>query len=142
MSTTSWRAYSLMLFGNLDFSHAAMVIQDNNKLKILQSAPKDKYSSGYVSMLSIKNFFSDVTDYQILRHDKLSMNFNISSDLNKSFDFDFNRIDSSKIYCTELIDNIIYKNGFLRYNKNKEYIWPSELGNHLLEQGFYKVLRN
>lgn len=141
-SSTSWRAFVMVLMGNVFYTHAAIAVKNGGNLQILQAAPKDKYSNGLVSNISINNFFEDVTNYTILRETSFSEKFDSSKYINKAFDYDFNREDTSKIYCTELINNLLIDSGFEQFDKNKEYIWPKELEKHLQNLSFTNVIQS
>ncbi len=141
VSGTSWRASVLRFYGNPDYTHVGLVVKRHNTLFILQAIPEydDLNNKSGVVLTPLKHFFSDVASYSILRHPKYIITRHIDEYLGKEFDDKLDRYDNSKIYCTELIDDLLKDNNIKSVPQEIESIWPEVLVRHLYLIGYTKI---
>ena len=141
VSGTSWRASILRAYGNPDYTHVGLVVKKKKQFFILQAIPEYNgvgNESGVV-LTPLKYFFLDVASYSILRHPDYIINRHIDDYLGREFDDKLDRYDSEKIYCTELIDDLLYDNNITAVPKDIESLWPEVLVLHLYNIGYIKI---
>ncbi|MCA0447299.1 MAG: hypothetical protein LCH54_13830 [Bacteroidetes bacterium] len=138
---------NLMQFSTSDYSHVGIVIRKNKRLYVLHSTPDGTNLNG-IRFDDLQTFFdlSDVSDFVILRHkditvsfqQRLKVEFSRYLTIKAPFDFDFNNLENSRIYCSELVW-LIYKNAGLLKTKDFDLINPISPKYFLTLKSFNRV---
>lgn len=112
---------SILNLSTNDYSHIGILIKKDTEIFVLHSTPDGTETNG-IRFDDLQTFFdlSSVSDFTILRYQafsyglciKLNKEFETYKNSQVPFDFNFNNLDHTKIYCSELIC-IIFKNSGL-----------------------------
>lgn len=112
---------SLFKLSMKDYSHIGIIVKENSKVFVLHSTPDGTQLNGirYDDLQTFINL-SSVSDFIVLRDKNISFEFRqeLRSEFDRfktiqaPFDYDFNNLENTKIYCSELVW-LIFKNASL-----------------------------
>ena len=112
---------SFLKLSTEDYSHIGILIKENTKVFVLHSTPDGTQLNG-IRFDDFQTFInlSSVSDLIVLRDKNISFEFRqkLRSEFDRfktiqaPFDYDFNNIENTKIYCSELVW-LIFKNARL-----------------------------
>ena len=133
------RVINLLKLDMNSYTHIGFIINGNNTLCVIHSTP-DGTSENGIRIDEIQHFIdlSDANAIKIFRisdldKNKLSYLINIIGtykNIKKPFDYGFNNADKSKLYCSELVYDILWEVNLLKNKKiYSGIIYPTEILN-------------
>lgn len=106
------RFINLLNCSSSSYTHIGIINKEDDQVYVLHSTPDGTKENG-IRYDKLQSFFdlSSVSDYTVLRsqyitdstREKLRIEFDKYRKSQVPFDFDFNNLESNKIYCSELV---------------------------------------
>lgn len=101
----------------IPISHGLIVCEEDEHLFLVHSLSHTVSEKDGVQTTSLQNFFSDIRPgtFYALRHEDPEVQAKIESvaleylKLGPGFDHEYDHKDSSKLYCSELVNNVLVK---------------------------------
>lgn len=94
------------------YSHVGVVKVVNGNFFVIHSSANDLNGKGFVKKVSLEEYVNKSTGIAISRLKTLSAKDfleNVENNLNKPFDWQFNREEQEALYCTELVECSLQK---------------------------------
>jgi len=117
----------------LAFSHVALLANENDSMYFIHAVAREVSGKDGMQTINIQDFLTDCypNNTIVLRHksaqaerDKLVLSAKRYLENKIGFDYDFNHTNSDKIYCSELIYNV------LKENYNKDFFATKKIGDN------------